>query len=138
MHLFTYGTLMFPEVWQAVVGRSFAAVRGRADGYQIFRVRDVLYPGIIAGIATHSVRGVVYFDVDDESIARLDRFESDFYERRPMEVVCDDGECRDAHAYIVPTEHRDVLTAEPWNGNDFAARGDLARFIAGFAGFGRV
>ena len=138
MHVFTYGTLMFPEVWQAVVGRPYATVRGQAAGFEIFRVRDALYPGIVAGSPSDVVHGVMYLDVDDESLARLDRFEDDFYLRLPIAVACDDGQRRDAQAYVVPAEQRDVLTAEPWNGDDFVARGDLARFTAGFAGFGRL
>jgi gamma-glutamylcyclotransferase (GGCT)/AIG2-like uncharacterized protein YtfP len=50
MHLFTYGTLMFPEVWQAVVGRQFESTPAVAPGYQIFRVKDAVFPGIIAAI----------------------------------------------------------------------------------------
>jgi len=144
MHVFAYGTLMFPEVWQAVVGRPFAIVRGQAAGFEIFRVRDALYPGITAGRLTDAVHGVVYLDVDDDSVSRLDRFEDDFYRRLSIVVTCgdgvtcDDGQRRDAQAYVVPAEQRDVLTAEPWNGDDFVARGDLARFMAGFAGFGRL
>lgn len=138
MHVFTYGTLMFPEVWQAVVGRPYATVRGQAAGYEIFRVRDALFPGIIAGQPTDAVRGVMYLDVDDDSVARLDRFEDDFYLRLPIVVTCDDSQRLAAQAYVVPAERRGVLTAEPWNGDDFVARGDLARFMAGFAGFGRL
>ena len=48
LHLFTYGTLMFPEVWQAVVGKDFETTPAQLPGYQIFRVRDAVYPGIIA------------------------------------------------------------------------------------------
>jgi gamma-glutamylcyclotransferase (GGCT)/AIG2-like uncharacterized protein YtfP len=138
MHVFTYGTLMFPEVWQAVVGRSFTTIRGHSAGYQILRVRDALYPGIIVGRSADSVRGVVYLDVDDESVVRLDRFESDFYQRLPIVVACDDGQDCEAQAYIVPADERDVLTTEQWNGDDFVARGDLTRFMAGFAGFRRI
>jgi hypothetical protein len=35
MHVFTYGTLMFPEVWQAVVGREFATIEGTAAEFAI-------------------------------------------------------------------------------------------------------
>jgi gamma-glutamylcyclotransferase (GGCT)/AIG2-like uncharacterized protein YtfP len=48
LHLFTYGTLMFPEVWRVVVGKDFESTPAQLPGYQIFRVRDAVYPGIIA------------------------------------------------------------------------------------------
>jgi len=138
MHVFTYGTLMFPEVWQVVVGRPFITAVGHAAGFRIFRVRDALYPGIFAAASTDAVQGVVYLDVDFATLARLDRFEDDFYRRQPIVVVCDDGQQLEAEAYIVPDERRDVLTTEPWSGDDFVARGDLDRFLANFAGFQRV
>jgi gamma-glutamylcyclotransferase (GGCT)/AIG2-like uncharacterized protein YtfP len=138
MHVFTYGTLMFPEVWQAVVGRSFETVEGTAAGFEVFRVRDAVFPGIIAGTGECSVPGVVYLDVDRESTERLDRFEDDFYERRAIAVDCSDGQRRMAEAYVVPPANRSLLTSEPWGRESFLASGGLEQFISRFAGFGRV
>jgi gamma-glutamylcyclotransferase (GGCT)/AIG2-like uncharacterized protein YtfP len=138
MHVFTYGTLMFPEVWQAVVGREFATVEGTAGGHAIFRVRDAVFPGITAAADKDAVPGVVYLDVDDRSIERLDRFEDDFYERQILWIDCDDGKRRDAGAYVVPAHNRAVLTDEPWLREDFVASGGLEHFIRRFAGFSRL
>jgi gamma-glutamylcyclotransferase (GGCT)/AIG2-like uncharacterized protein YtfP len=138
MHVFTYGTLMFPEVWRAVVGRSFETVEGTAAGFEVFRVRDAVFPGIIAGTGECSVPGVVYLDVDRESTERLDRFEDDFYERRAIAVDCSDGQRRMAEAYVVPSANRSLLTSEPWVRGSFLASGGLEQFISRFAGFGRV
>jgi gamma-glutamylcyclotransferase (GGCT)/AIG2-like uncharacterized protein YtfP len=138
MNVFTYGTLMFPQVWQAVVGRRFVTVGGRAAGFAIYRVRDAVYPGMLAAAPADYVRGVVYLDVDDESMLRLDRFEDDFYQRQAVPVACDDGQPREVEAYVVPLGFRNVLTPEPWSGDDFVARGDLQRFLGSFAGFQRL
>jgi gamma-glutamylcyclotransferase (GGCT)/AIG2-like uncharacterized protein YtfP len=138
MHVFTYGTLMFADVWQAVVGRPFATVGGRLPGFSIYRVRDAVFPGIIAAASEQAVHGLLYLDVDAESVARLDRFEDDFYQRQPVVIACDDGRQREAQAYLVPHENRAVLTDEPWSAESFMARGDLARFVANFAGFRRL
>jgi len=138
MHVFTYGTLMFPEVWQSVVGRSFVTVSAEAPGFQIFRVRDAVFPGISEASEAETVGGVVYLDVDPESAARLDRFEDDFYERRAIAVDCADGRRRMAEAYVVPAANGSLLTTEPWTRESFVASGGLEEFIARFAGFGRV
>ena len=138
MHVFTYGTLMFPEVWQAVVGREYAAVLGTAASYAIYRVADAVFPGIVAAGDDEAVRGVVYLDVDDAAVARLDRFEDDFYERQTLWVDCDDGERRAVGAYVVPAKNRAVLTDEPWDRDDFVACGHLEQFIQRFAGFSRL
>jgi gamma-glutamylcyclotransferase (GGCT)/AIG2-like uncharacterized protein YtfP len=138
MHVFTYGTLMFPEVWQAVVGQSFETVRGTAAGFEVFRVIDAVFPGIAVGAGDCTVPGVVYLDVDHTSAERLDRFEDDFYERRPIAVDCSDGQRRMAEAYIVPPANRSVLTNEPWSRESFLVSGGLEQFISRFAGFGRI
>jgi gamma-glutamylcyclotransferase (GGCT)/AIG2-like uncharacterized protein YtfP len=137
MHVFTYGTLMFPEVWQAVVGKSFAAVNGKARDYAVYRVKDAVFPGMIAEPGS-AVTGVLYLDVDDESVARLDRFEDDFYERQVLWIECDDREKRDAEAYIVPPFNQSMLTSELWDRETFRTSGGLEQFINKFAGFGRV
>jgi gamma-glutamylcyclotransferase (GGCT)/AIG2-like uncharacterized protein YtfP len=138
MHVFTYGTLMFPEVWKAVVGREFASVAGTANGYAIFRVRDAVFPGIIAASARDAVRGVVYLDVDPDSVARLDLFEDDFYQRETLQIECDDHERRSAEAYVVPDANRAVLTDDTWRRDEFVSSGGLDHFIRRFQGFRRI
>ena len=138
MHVFTYGTLMFPEVWRAVVGRPFASVGSHVTGFGVYRVSDAVYPGMLATTTTDVVRGVVYLDVDGAVIARLDQIEDDFYRRETVPVHCDDGRICDAETYVVPPESRGVLTDELWSREVFLARGDLQHFLARFAGFGRL
>lgn len=138
MHVFTYGSLMFPEVWNVVVGKQFATVSGTAFGYAIYRVRDAVFPGITPAATGNGVNGVVYLDVDEDSLARLDRFEDDFYRRESLAIDCRDGHCRMADAYVVPAENLAVLTAEPWHADHFVSSGGLANFLSRFAGFGRL
>jgi gamma-glutamylcyclotransferase (GGCT)/AIG2-like uncharacterized protein YtfP len=138
MHVFTYGTLMFPEVWRAVVGRLYAAVQGTAHGYAIYRIREAVFPGIVVAAEPNAVRGVVYLDVDDVSLARLDLFEDDFYRRESLSIECDDGQQRTAEAYVVPGERRAVLSNDAWSGEEFVASGGLEYFIRRFQGFARL
>jgi gamma-glutamylcyclotransferase (GGCT)/AIG2-like uncharacterized protein YtfP len=138
MHVFTYGTLMFPEVWRAVVGREFATVDGVADGYAIFRVQDAVFPGIMAAGERDQVRGVVYLDVDHASLTRLDLFEDDFYVRQSLWIDCEDGERRSADAYVVPSENQSVLSDDVWNRATFLSSGGLEHFIRRFQGFVRI
>ncbi len=91
-----------------------------------------------AGSETSLATGVVYLNVDSESIERLDRFEDDFYQRLTIGIDCVDGERRLADAYIVPSIQRHVLANELWERDWFLTSGGLQKFIGGFAGFGRV
>jgi gamma-glutamylcyclotransferase (GGCT)/AIG2-like uncharacterized protein YtfP len=138
MHVFTYGSLMFPEVWRSVVGKDFATIQGTAPGYSIFRVRGATFPGITPADEGSSVSGLIYLDVDRESIARLDRFEDVFYDRVSIQIDGRDGVRRMADAYVVPVKNRHVLTAEPWTAEWFESSGALADFIARFQGFSRL
>ena len=138
MHIFTYGTLMFPDVWRSVAGRAFETVAGTARGFSIFRVQNALFPGIIAAAVDDSVRGVVYLDVDDAAVTRLDRFEDDFYVRQTLSIACDDGRELSADAYVVPVNQRAMLTNEPWTREAFVESGGLQQFVRRFAGFARL
>jgi len=138
MHVFTYGSLMFPEVWRSVVEKDFATVEGTAAGYAIFRVEGAAFPGITPADEASNVSGIVYLDVDDESLARLDRFEDTFYDRLSLNIDCNDGVRRVADAYVVPATHGQILTAEAWTAEWFESSGGLADFIERFQGFSRL
>jgi len=138
MYVFTYGSLMFPDVWRIVVGREFETVEGTAAGYSIFRVRDAAFPGITAAAGETTVRGLIYLDVDDASLERLDRFEDTFYDRLNLQIDCNDGERRGADAYVVSAKNRHVLTDEPWTAESFVSSGGLADFMRRFQGFSRL
>jgi gamma-glutamylcyclotransferase (GGCT)/AIG2-like uncharacterized protein YtfP len=138
VHLFTYGTLQHPRIWQAVVGRTFPTVAGRLDGHAIHRVRDAVYPGITATQLASSVRGLVHLGVDAGSIATLDRFEDDFYTRIAVRVRCQDGRELDAQAYVILQENRANLSDDAWSIEEFVASGHVETFLARYAGFGRL
>lgn len=138
MHVFTYGSLMFPEIWQVVVGREFGTIQGTVAGYSIYRVRRGSYPGMIASSKDDLVRGLVYLDVDAASIERLDRFEGRFYERVTLPTECSDGKPRAAEAYVVPERKRHGLTDETWSAEAFVASGGINDFTRRFHGFSRL
>lgn len=152
MHLFTYGTLMFPEVWRIIVcpdhsGKDFETTPATLPGYEIRRVHDAVYPGIIISNALNSdprppassaVPGLLYFELDPASVARLDRFEGDDYRRASVQVTTPDHGEITADTYIIPPENRHLLTDELWTPAEFQKRGDLARFVAKYEGFSRL
>ncbi len=138
MHVFAYGTLMLPRIWQAVIGKPFETHAATLAGFATYRVRDAMYPAIIAAGPEDVVRGVVHLDVDAETVERLDRFEDDFYKRLPVLVRCEDGRSLEAHAYVVLSHNRHVLSGEPWSLEQFLERGGVEDFLARYAGFRRI
>ena len=114
--VFTYGTLMVPEVMRAVTGQAYTHQRAALHGFNRFRVRHEVYTAIIAA-ADASTTGRLYLGVDAASLKRLDDFEGEYYTRQSVTVMVtgDHGETHQAIAYVIADAHRHRLSDEPWD-----------------------
>jgi gamma-glutamylcyclotransferase (GGCT)/AIG2-like uncharacterized protein YtfP len=136
VNIFAYGTLSFLEVLRKVTGKEFRAEGAEVHGYARFRVRGESYPGMIP-FPDRSTDGVLYFGVDAESVALLDCFEGDMYERTEITVQTEDGEWVDAETYIVRLRDRKRLSADEWDEYEFRKH-HLAEFMRRYTGFERT
>jgi len=127
-HVFTYGTLLFPEVMEAVAGRVFASVPATLAGFARVCVRGAVYPGAREE-AGGSIAGLLHRDVDAAALARLDRFEGELYERRRVRVALGDGTSIDAEVYVVPPTFVARLEPRAWDPDRFR-REHLAAYLA--------
>lgn len=129
--LFAYGTLMFPPVIGAVVGREPAGRAATAHGYLRLEVAGQTFPGLIEDrfAPDSTVNGVLYGDLSAEEWRRLNEFEDDFYVLTEISVICEDKTVR-ALVYLVPETARAVLNDVPWN-EDFFRERYLHRFVSG-------
>jgi gamma-glutamylcyclotransferase (GGCT)/AIG2-like uncharacterized protein YtfP len=128
--LFCYGTLRSARVMKAVTGREFPGRPATLHDYALYRVRGTEYPGIISAPAA-CVAGVLYRDIDDDSLRILDDFEGEQYFRNNVSVVTASGEHRDAFVYCIRDEQRHVLSEERWDFSYFLQH-ELERFMTGF------
>ncbi|MEM8495910.1 MAG: gamma-glutamylcyclotransferase family protein [Planctomycetota bacterium] len=112
--VFTYGTLMVPDVMRAVTGKRFQSRNAALHGFNRLRVRHEVYPAIVAA-ADASTRGRLYVGVDAANLKRLDDFEGEYYTRQSVTVTDDHGEIRQALAYVIADVHRHRLSEEPWD-----------------------
>lgn len=117
-NVFTYGTLMLPEVMEAVSGHQFRSEKAELSDYQRFQIKKKVYPAIVYS-KNQSTNGVVYFDVDADSLERLDYFEDVIYHRNEVTVILQDGNTISAYAYIVNPEFESTLSDKPWILDDF-------------------
>ncbi|RAY14951.1 gamma-glutamylcyclotransferase [Actinomadura craniellae] len=112
--LFVYGTLRFPEVLQALLGRVPNRAPAEAPGLRVVALPGRVYPGLIpgAGIA----RGLLLTGLTVREQRVLDDFEGPEYERRRIGL----GDGRHAAAYLwdPDADHLD----EEWSPQDFARR----------------
>ena len=121
LRIFAYGTLGFPEIVHALTGRRFSSRPAVLEGFARYRVRGRSYPGIVP-VPGARTAGVLFAGVDLRSLALLDRFEADLYERREVRVCAGAGPALTALTYIVAAGRRQCLGREPWDRERFAAR----------------
>ena len=114
---FTYGTLIFPEVFAAVTGRELAGEEAELADHARYRLRDRVYPTVVPEPGA-AVSGRVYHGLDAAALEQLDRFEDELYERRVVGVVAN-GETRDAHVYVCAEAFRPLVLPEPWDPDAF-------------------
>jgi gamma-glutamylcyclotransferase (GGCT)/AIG2-like uncharacterized protein YtfP len=155
--IFTYGSLMFPEVWQRVVLGEYESASAAAPGYRRFAVRGETYPAMVAaavgtveageGVPTTlagvpdgagenpprpAVAGVIYYGVSPLDCNRLDIFEGPEYRRERIRVILIDGQVVEADTYIHIMPER--MDTAPWTPGEF----DLPGFLGTYCGFGPV
>jgi gamma-glutamylcyclotransferase (GGCT)/AIG2-like uncharacterized protein YtfP len=131
MHLFAYGTLMFPDVWRRVVGRAFAAQRAILGGFSVRCVDLGAFPVMIRSDSIEErVEGLVYFNIDDATRKRLDEYESALYERIDVYPVLDSGNAIACQAYVLSDGKRRHALTEHWDAAQFQ-RDELADYLRG-------
>jgi gamma-glutamylcyclotransferase (GGCT)/AIG2-like uncharacterized protein YtfP len=123
--LFVYGTLLFPEVLERVLGRRPEMCRAAAPGFAARRMPGVIWPGMIS-VELSAAGGCLLLDLTTEELEILDEWEGDPYRREGLDVVDDHGRVVHAAAYVV--DACDV-TDEPWVSREFHAR-ELPGFLA--------
>jgi len=121
MNLFVYGTLLFPEIRNLIGGRIFESQAASITGFEIFRVKDAHYPGVIR-TAPGMVTGQILGDITEEELDRFDQYEGESYQRSRIEVRVDNsGEVMDAWIYEIPEATAgEILSDEAWTKEWFA------------------
>lgn len=126
-HVFTYGSLMFPEVWTRVVRGSYRDESATLDGFSRHALAGRDYPGMVRAVASAAgttgasqVQGVLWRDVTDEDLARLDAFEGAEYQRIQIPVRLATGEILQAHTYLYLAG--DLLAQQDWDPQAFVAQ----------------
>ena len=131
--VFVYGTLMVPEIWQAVT-RTLSPPQARPGllhGYQRRKVEGADFPGIFAtGNDDDIVRGCVYESITAKVFDQLDRYEDQFYQRVEIVVEIEDASSKTlaCQTYLIPPSKIHILSSEPWDLEWFKANA-LDRYL---------
>jgi hypothetical protein len=129
MHVLTYGSLMFPEAMEALLGRSFAHEKISFEGFERFAVANEVYPAAIRSEG-NSLEGRLYFDLDALALAVLDRFEGDVYERISVPVRSPSRGDIVADLYVLASWAQDRLLQVPWSPEVFESK-HLSMYVEG-------
>lgn len=130
-HLFTYGSLMFEDVWNRLVKGNYLSQKATLNGFARRSVKEDEYPVIFQ--ADELVEGVVYYDINEEDMVILDTFEGEYYERTEVELLVKNELIR-ACVYVLKEKHFDIIDPKPWSEALFATEG-IQRFLANYKGF---
>ena len=136
MDLFTYGTLMSPDIMARVAGCRLAALPATLPGYRRSQVKGEVYPGISED-AAGQVAGILYLNLPAAALQRLDVFEGEMYERREVLVEDEGGAVRPAMTYVFRSAYLHLLTGIPWDFDQFLASGKKC-FEEGYFGFDEI
>jgi len=85
MHLFVYWTLLFDEIVEKICGKIFKSIKWNLLWYKRYSVKGQMYPAIVM-CNDCVVEGRILFDVDDESLKKIDEFEWDEYRKEIVRV----------------------------------------------------
>jgi len=135
-NLFTYGSLMCDDIMLQVSGENPRHQKARLNGFFCSQMHGETYPGICPDVE-HIVQGVVYFNVNQSALARLDSFEGEYYQRNEITVLCSPQGEIVATAYIIKPQYNHLLTGKLWSYDEFLRHGKKA-FEANYVGFKKI
>jgi len=118
MDVFSYGTLMFPEVLEALTEKHFEFEELSLAGYERRLVRGEIYPAVREE-ARSRISGRLWFDIDDLSLEILDFFEDVLYEHRNVELASERRGLSKARLYVVPKHLEARLSDALWYESEF-------------------
>jgi gamma-glutamylcyclotransferase (GGCT)/AIG2-like uncharacterized protein YtfP len=129
--VFTYGTLQIPSVMQAVTGKDLIPVAADLHGYQRFTFKQRTFPGIVENKAC-IIDGMLYRNINEQTLEQLDLFEDVAYERCLLDVHVG-NEIEQAFVYVTKDEYRSYLSNKEWSLDEFV-RNDLELYLKRITG----
>jgi len=132
-NLFAYGSLISPQVFQAVVGEVLYGKPAILKEYGCYRLKGKLYPGIVSA-KNEMTEGVLYEGLSLAHLKALDYFEGEMYQRVPVLVCVHEVTRYTAWVYELREDYYSFLSADTWHYEEFL-ESDLSLFINRYKDF---
>ena len=123
INIFTYGSLMYDLVWSRVVAGTYERSEAVLQGYDRKGLRDEVYPVIVPSSPHSQIEGIVYCDVTSSDLARLDKFEGEYYFRKTEPVILSDMTELSAETYVLKEEYYSIISPKDWDPVHFSTTG---------------
>jgi hypothetical protein len=120
--LFVYGSLLFPEVLLALLGRLPSRMPATAPGWRVAALPGRPYPGLVPGPGSAS--GLFMTGLRDEEWDTLIAFEGDLYDLRRVTLAGD----RSGWAFV--WDGSSAVSSVDWVPEEFAER-VLSSYVEG-------
>lgn len=121
-NLFAYGTLMLPEMMHQLLGKEIQSIPGTLNGYACYEVKHQIYPAIVA-LDGSNVTGIVYQNLRNGDLTKLDEYEGEMYERKTVQVRLNDGTNLPCQTYVCKEEYISYLDNKLWNPSRISPEG---------------
>ena len=125
--IFAYGTLAIDSVMETLLGRIPLSEPGVLRGYRSAKLRDHLFPAVVADAAS-TTRGRIYAPLPVDEVALLDAFEWSAYQRVTEPVQTGSGQIRLCSVYVLPLDKQSALSEIAWDQQGFVER-DLTPYL---------
>lgn len=132
IHIFTYGTLMYPKVFKRVTGRPFSTQPARVWGIKRRAIVGDVYPVAYSAkfaygcsqINAHNceLQGRVYFNITPRALSKLDHYEGSLYERKLIHCYTAAGRKLRAHIYILRPKFLQRASQKLWRPEGFQSK----------------
>ena len=118
-NVFSYGTLMVPEVFQSVTCAIPSSEQAILNGYNRYSLIGRVYPAIVLEPKA-KVLGKLYLGVDSSSMRALCSFEDSVYEIVKLKAQrMDKNHSIESLSFVLLEEYYEMVSVEPWSLNSF-------------------
>lgn len=136
MNLFTYGSLMYRQVWQRVVRGNYRAYQALLINYCRRQIKGDHYPVIFPGSENDQITGMLYLGLDQQDLTRLDHFEGSYYKRVDA-AVHTGGQLFNCQTYVLKPDYYHLISETEWSEKKFEQSG-LKAFSEKYIGFDHI
>lgn len=122
MNVFTYGSLMFKDIWQDVTRENNEQLAATILGFSRVFIEGDVYPVLKPTSPTESLTGVMYTNVSHAAIKRLDVFEGEYYQRIKAKVKLENTtESHEAEVFVLKSKFQHLASSRNWSPDVFVA-----------------